>query len=170
MTDREARWLERARSASRRPRPWVEYRCGFESPDGVDGGGGVWHGAAGRRSHLLATVHPIGTVPPMFPHPIVPGVHSVPPIELAVWLRAGTVTRETAERQSWSLPGEGTRVLLAESASIFNLSDDERPPDEWWVTCRDTVTTLSWGVLREAMFTAWRNQADTPVRRFVNRA
>ena len=97
------------------------------------------------------------------------GVHSVPPIELAVWLRAGTVTRETAERQPWSLPGEGVRVLLAESVSIFSLSGDERRPEEWWVVCRDAVTTLSMGVLWEAVFTAWLNPADTPVRRFANR-
>jgi hypothetical protein len=96
-------------------------------------------------------------------------VHSVPPIELAVWLRAGTVTRAVAEGQSWSFPGEGVRLVLAESVSIFMLSGDERPPEEWWVACHDTVDTLSMGVLWEAVHAAWLNQSDAPVRRFVNR-
>ena len=148
MTDREAQWL-----AGVKQNPWVEYRC---------------H-ASGQRSHLLATVHPIGLVPPMFARPRVWGVQSVPPIELAVWLRAGTVRREVAERQKWSLPGVGSRFVLAESASIFTWGMGWKP-SEWWVACSDTVDTLSLHSLWEdGLFVAWRNQSATPVRIFANR-
>ena len=150
MTDREAQWL-----AGVKQNPWVEYRC---------------H-ASGQRSHLLATVHPIGLVPPMLTRPVVPGVQPVQRIELAVWLRAGTVTREVAERLSWSVPASaGPRFVLAESACIFSLSGNEPPPSDWWVVCSDTVAMLSMGTLWYAgLSVAWRNQADTPVRLFANR-
>ena len=145
MTDREAQWL-----AGVKQNPWVEYRC---------------H-ASGQRSHLLATVHPIGLVPPRLARP---GVHPVPPIELAVWLRAGTVRREVAAGQKWSLPGVGPRFVLAESASIFTWGMGWKP-SEWWVACSDTVDTLSLHSLWEdGLFVAWRNQSATPVRIFANR-
>lgn len=145
MSAAELGWLERA-VEKRVPRPWVELRCG----------------PMGKRSHLMATLHPIGNVPRF---PTDPGVH--PPLDLrfAFWLRSATVDAKTVALQGWDLesPTSDARVKLPEAVTFFNLADSH--PSAWWVGCRDLVDAPSAGRLwREGIFPVWRRAEDTPVR------